>query len=252
MKLLILSDLHLEFAPFLPVHTDHDVVILAGDISVGPDTLTEAAHLFAGKPIMFVPGNHEYYNTVLKDCAASMRNKAEALGAHLLDNNEVVLDGVRFVGSTLWTDFRLFGEDRTEFALDKANWNISDFQVIHYGSPASRFQAETSVILHRAAVEYLERRLNENFDGKTVVVTHHLPHRRSVAREFEDNILSAAFASDLSRLMGKSALWIHGHTLTSFNYVENGTRVICNPRGYLRHTGNFENLGFDPGLVVGI
>lgn len=252
MKLLILSDLHLEFALFQPAETDHDVVILAGDIGVGPETIAEAAHLFAGKPIIFVPGNHEYYNTVLNECAEIMRNKAKGLGVHFLDNDEVVIDGVRFIGSTLWTDFRLFGDDQAEFALDKANWNITDFQIIRYGSPATRFQAETSVILHHAAVEYLERRLNDDFEGKTVVVTHHLPHRRSVAREFEDNILSAAFASDLSRLMGKSALWIHGHTHSTFNYVENGTRVICNPRGYLRRTGNFENLCFDPGLVVEI
>lgn len=64
--------------------------------------------------------------------------------------------------------------------------------------------------------------------------------------------LSAAFASDLSRLMVKSALCIHGHTHSLFNYLEYGTRVICNPRGYPSPTGNFENLGFDPGLVVEI
>lgn len=111
MKLLILSDLHLEFALFQPAETDHDVVILAGDIGVGPETIAEAAHLFAGKPIIFVPGNHEYYNTVLNECAEIMRNKAKGLGVHFLDNDEVVIDGVRFIGSTLWTDFRLFGDE---------------------------------------------------------------------------------------------------------------------------------------------
>jgi predicted phosphodiesterase len=27
-------------------------------------------------------------------------------------------------------------------------------------------------------------------------------------------------------------LWIHGHTHDPFDYEINGTRVICNPRGY--------------------
>lgn len=252
MKLLILSDIHLEFAPFHPVPTDHDAVILAGDIGVGPWTVGKAAKLFPGKPIIFVPGNHEYYKTILNNCAANMREEAEGLGVHFLDNNEVEIDGVRFIGSTLWTDFRLFGDDQINFALGHANGNISDFHVIRYGSPQGRFQAETSVKLHQVSVEYLESRLNEKFNGKTVVVTHHLPHRRSVSTQYEDDILSAAFASDLSRLMGKSALWVHGHTHDSFDYVENGTRVVCNPRGYLRRTGNFENPNFNPGLVVEI
>lgn len=274
MKLLILSDIHLEFAPFNPVDVDYDVAVIAGDFYVGSGTIAKIASRFAGKPIIFVPGNHEYYGTLMSSHALEMREDALKMGIHYLDNNEVTIDGVRFIGSTLWTDFELFGEEQKQFAMMQAGEDMNDFDLIRYGSLAGRytpnkevnmhresvrylesrlahrFTPEDSIELHRAGVEYLETRLAQPFAGKTVVVTHHLPHRNSVAPEYSGDIMSAAFASDLSRMMGKSNLWIHGHTHNSFDYEVDGTRVVCNPRGYHRRTGKFENPDFNPKLVI--
>jgi Icc-related predicted phosphoesterase len=76
---------------------------------------------------------------------------------------------------------------------------------------------------------------------KTVVVTHHLPHCRSIPARFKGDLLNAAYASDLSEVieMGRPVLWIHGHTHDSCDYTVGDTRVICNPRGYDDENGHF-------------
>lgn len=250
MKLLILSDLHLEFAPFTPANMDFDVAVIPGDVAVGSGTIGKLRELFPGKPVIFVPGNHEYYGFQMEECAKEMRTAALKAGIHYLDNNVVMLDGVRFIGSTLWTDFDLFGKEQKTLAMEEAADCMNDFFQIRYGKLAKPFTPADSIGLHLASVQYLETRLEQPFDGKTVVVTHHLPHRNSVAYKFSRDAITPAFASDLSRLMGKASLWIHGHTHTSHDYEVDGTRVICNPRGYLRKTGNFENPDFNPRLVV--
>ena len=67
MKLLIYSDLHLEFdVPLLPrangEENDFDVVVLAGDIHApGFRGVDWASRMFEGKPTIYVPGNHEFY-----------------------------------------------------------------------------------------------------------------------------------------------------------------------------------------------
>jgi len=113
MKLLILSDLHLEFHPFaLDADVEFDAVVLAGDIhSQGGRAIEWAAETFAGKPVVYVAGNHEYYGAVMQEEIAEMRRLAEATGIQFLDCDEVVIGGVRFLGCTLWTDFALRIDD---------------------------------------------------------------------------------------------------------------------------------------------
>jgi calcineurin-like phosphoesterase family protein len=98
----------------------------------------------------------------------------------------------------------------------------------------------------------LSAKLKEDFSGKTVVITHHLPSAQSVAERYKPSLTSACFASNLDDLMGMSALWIHGHTHDSMDYVLHGTRILCNPRGYCRLPEAPENRAFDPTLVVEI
>jgi hypothetical protein len=84
-----------------------------------------------------------------------------------------------------------------------------------------------------------------------VVITHHAPSRRSVHPRFASSLLNAAFVSDAERFLGgdRVQLWIHGHTHDSFDYVVDGTRVVCNPRGYAKDGVN-ENHRFDPHLMI--
>lgn len=110
MKLLILSDLHTEFADFVPeAGVDFDVCVLAGDIATKGRSAAWAAEAFAGKPVVLVLGNHDYWGSNLTKAVAQARADCESTQVQLLHNNSVVIDGVRFVGGTLWTDYRLTG-----------------------------------------------------------------------------------------------------------------------------------------------
>jgi hypothetical protein len=149
----------------------------------------------------------------------------------------------------LWTDFELFGITVKYFAVQKARKGLYDFAVIK--NQGKRFTPDQSIDLHKASREWLSEQLAQPFDGKTVVVTHHLPSSRSVAPQFVKDLLTPAFASNLDELMGRDrvALWIDGYTHDPFDYDILGTRVICNPRGYAPHA---LTAGFRPNLEIEI
>ncbi len=250
MHIHILSDLHIEMAAYRPPPVDCDVVALAGDIGNHVQGIEWGRSVWSGREILYVPGNHEFYRLGRVEALRQMRIRARELGVHLLDNDEVVIAGVRFLGCTLWTDFNLFGEELKRRAMAEGKSYLSDFRLIR-----ERFRTFTpfrSAQLHKISRAWLAAKLQVSFPGKTVVVTHHLPSAHSVAERYQGSLTSACFASDLDDLMGASALWIHGHTHDSFDYVLHGTRVICNPRGYNRNPDRPENREFDPALVVEI
>lgn len=247
MKLHILSDLHLEFSTFDPIETDADVVVLAGDIGKKASGIMWAREAFPDKEIIYVPGNHEFYRADRVETLALLRIAADQCKVHLLDNDAVVIDGVRFLGSTLWTDFLLMGESEKSAAMTDGRIFLNDFRLIREGYLS--FSPARSIALHEQSLAWLKARLDEPFAEQTVVVTHHLPSKLSVVDRFKDQSLSACFASELDYLFGKMDLWIHGHTHDNLDYEANGTRVICNPRGYLTFSG-MENFDFEPALVL--
>lgn len=251
MRLHILSDLHTEIAPYDARNIECDVVVLSGDIGNGAKGIKWARSVWADKKIIYVPGNHEYYHLDRGEALVQMRGVASELDVHLLDNDYVVIDGVRFIGSTLWTDFKLFGEGEALRAMAVGQRRLNDFWLIR--DEGKLFTPERSIEIHNTSVAWISDMLKNNFLGKTVVVTHHLPSFQSVTSRYKAEILSACFASRLSDdLFGRSALWIHGHTHDSLDYLVKGTRVLCNPRGYSRSKNSQENYDFNPTLVVEI
>jgi len=247
MKILVYSDLHLEFASFDPPEVEADVVVLAGDISLKDFGVFWALEKWPEKPIVYVMGNHEAYKTERNAVLKQLRASAHEVDVYFLENDEVIIDGVRFLGCTLWTDFELFGIEKKYDCIREARENLNDFRLIKEGQ--NTFTPGDSITLFRRSTDWLKSKLAEPFNGKTVVVTHHLPSKRSVPPEYEEDMLSACFASNLDRLLGKSELWIHGHTHDSFDYIAEGTRIVCNPRGYVQRNIQ-ENSEFNPKLVV--
>jgi Icc-related predicted phosphoesterase len=121
------------------------------------------------------------------------------------------------------------------------------------GEPRS-FATSDSLALHEHARAWLESELAKPFDGKTIVVTHHAPLKQSLAEKYAEDWVSAGFVNDLPSLVrAPVALWIHGHTHTAFDYMAEGTRVVCNPRGYIdRRTRQLENPQFTWDRIVEI
>jgi predicted phosphodiesterase len=226
------------------------VVVLAGDIWEKGKGIHWARATWPDTEIVYVAGNHEFYHGERNEVLQTLRVTANEMNVHFLDNDEVVIGGVRFLGATLWTDFNLFGDEKRDAAMSAGKRSLNDFEVIDNGS--LQFSPEDAANLCSQSAEWINAKLNEDtYPGKTVVVTHHLPSMRSVASRYKKDMLSACFASNLDVLFGCSELWIHGHTHDSFDYTVNGTRIVCNPRGYVFNRV-LENSRFNPEFVVEI
>lgn len=246
MKIQIVSDLHNEFAEWTPTPTGADLVVLAGDIQIKGRAVEWALRNFT-QPVVLVLGNHDYYGGSLGHTLSKMRELAAGTNVHLLQDDELILGDVRFLGSTLWTDYRLTGNE--PLAQWDAQQMLTDFKKIR-DEKFSRVRPSQFAASHARSRTFLEAKLNEPFNGRTVVVTHHAPCELSINEHYRQTggHLSAAFASRLDHLMGEQVnLWVHGHTHHSFDYDVYGTRVVCNPRGY---APSHLNEGFNPELII--
>lgn len=261
MKLNVLSDLHLSLAALDPPDNAADVVVLAGDIARPREAIAWASAL--RKPVLYVAGNHEFYGSTIDGTLEALRAFSEGTQVRVLDDEALIVDGVRFLGSTLWTDFELFGEATLIPAIEESLRYVVDFRAIRYGTEG-RFTPEHSLVLHRKSKAFLEQKLAKPFAGKTVVITHHAPHPGSVHPRWGANLTSAAFVSDLTPLLGPAVLWIHGHTHDGFDFRVNGTRIVANPMGYRSSNWkqardgsvpavvSYENGKFDPAMIIEI
>lgn len=243
MRIHVLSDLHLDFSPYTPQVTAANVVILAGDIHIKGRSVEWAQQAFE-TPVLYVPGSHEFYGGHLAHTLTSMRSQAD-MRVRVLDRDEVVINGTRFLGCTLWTDFTAKGS--AHLAALQAQGEMNDFRQIRTRA-YQRIVPNDLVQECLKSLEWLRLKLAEPFAGKTVVITHHAPSLRSLAdNPHAGNLLDAAYATNCEPLMGaeRVALWIHGHSHWAVDYQIAGTRVVCNPRGYPG-----EETGFDPALVL--
>ena len=209
-----------------------DVVVLAGDIDLGVRGLEWVAQAFPDTSIVYVAGNHEFYGHSSPKLDKALREKALELGVCFLSNDAVVVGGVRFLGATLWTDLELTGH--RDSAAEVVRLQMRDYRKIRIDPQYRKLRPADTLGWHRASKRWLEAQLAEPFAGKTVIVTHHAPSKRSIGPKDENDEVSAAYASHLDGLVESSgaALWIHGHTHHNVDDVIGGTRIITNQRGY--------------------
>lgn len=232
MKLLILSDLHFQFhadcgKSFLESLSlpDYDVAVIAGDVANSKKLVTtlENIHVVLGnKPIVYVPGNHEYYHSSLNKVQDRIAADTKRMcNLHWLANGSVTIDGQRFIGGTMWTPK---SDDRIAKSL------MNDFVCIQ------RFEqvyADHEDFMHNV-LPFIE--------PDDVVVTHHLPSYRSVPPQFAGSTINKFFVNDVeSTILEKQPkLWVHGHTHSLFDYMIRKTRVVANPMGYQGENPGFE------------
>ena len=286
MKLYILSDLHLEFAGFTPDHDAADaadVIVLAGDIHLGTQGIVWAQWTFPDKPVIYVAGNHEFYHGHWDALLPELEEQATRSNVHFLENAAITIDGIRFLGTTLWTDFEFFGSETKARNMALSESRLNDFRLIAAGlAPESQsrcYKSESGLAVtmspgqayegrltaahtlerHENSRAWLRDELPKGNPAKTVVITHHFPHQNSCAPEWQNDPLTSIFGSTLPEdmLLG-AALWIHGHTHDSCDYrlgnADPSVRIVCNPRGYPlgRRARRFENEHLDSALLVDI
>ncbi|MDU8418514.1 metallophosphoesterase [Pseudomonas syringae] len=244
MKLRIYSDLHNEFHRFDPPALDPDVdlVILAGDIDKKARGVKWANETFSC-PTVYISGNHEFYDGHIDRTLQKMRDAAEP-HVHLLENQSIIINGTRIVGTTAWTDFSATGD---QVAASRMAWEwMNDFNYIRADAGYRRLRPDDLVTRNHAAKAWLAQQLAQPFEGKTIVVTHHSPSPVVVGTK-HDGHLNAAYTNDWPRLIETADLWVFGHTHQAVDVELAGCRVVSNPRGYPN-----EQTGFDPFFEISI
>ncbi len=275
MRIQLFSDLHLERYPhFVPaVRDDTDVVVLAGDIGSyqsgsrleTPDFgLERFSPLRAGATparVLYIPGNHEFDGLEFDEAYARLRATCEGLGIEWLDRETIIVERVRFIGTTLWSDFdalALREQDltkqlqRRDKAFRAANYYLSKNTTLKDGAPVL---ADGIRAMSLDCQDWLRGALALPFDGATVAVTHFAPSLQSADPRYGLTPGTAGFCNGLDALFPQADVWMHGHLHCANDYVVRGEeggrpwscRVVANPLGYL---SKGEQEAFRPGLVI--
>lgn len=246
MRIQVLSDIHREIEPFEYQTADADVVVFAGDIDNKLRGLRWIQSLKISVPVIYVPGNHEYYGETYQKLNRKLIAEAEGTNIHVLIERSVRVLDVTFHGATLWTDFSLFGDPAA--TGQKCQSVMNDYRYIRREPTYSKMRSVDIYNIHKATLAWLETSLDSSGTDRNVVVTHHAPSILSLPIEERSDLLSAAYASDLSEFISRHGpqLWIHGHLHQSLDYTIGATRVICNAKGHSRR----RNINFDPHFVL--
>lgn len=262
MRFQLASDLHLEFISrqfpgeriISPAH-DADLLVLAGDIHRG----SKAIELFKNwpVPVLYVAGNHESYNGCWEDIQDELRQASEGTAVKFLEKEVADFGGVRFLGATLWTDYRLEKNSTQLQSMEHAQASLNDHRLIR-NRDGSIFSAENALREHEHSRAWLQSELSQSYKGKTVVISHHAPHPFSVHPRYAGDPCNAAFVSDLSELLKRTNVWVHGHCHDNADYRVDTCRVVANPRGYALNRLSinnaeelkFENLKFQYACVI--
>jgi predicted phosphodiesterase len=248
MRIHILSDLHLEFAPFEMNNVDADVVVLAGDIHTGKNGIKWILKAIPNRPVIYVLGNHEFYGQKIPKLISEIKDVAEGTNVHVLENDAAKIGNVVFLGATLWTDFRLNGD--VVLAEVAAQTGMTDFRRIRVTPSYRRFRPSDARRLHAQSLDWLVQETSNRLGDKVVVVTHHAPSPQATPPLYQKDPLNPAFASNLEPFVAEcgAALWIYGHIHHRADYTIGSTRIIANPRGYPGEP----HTGFNPELVIEI
>lgn len=249
MKIQFASDIHLESRRgFLIEPTDSDIIVLAGDISVGMKGMEFAAMQtqIHNKPVIYISGNHEYYHHDYDELISEMRSLAATIPLlHFLENDELIYQGVRILGATLWTDYMGDGTLPQEINMAFIEVSLNDHRLIKRNN--SQFLPEDALSLHEKSKAWLTKKLDEYFDGQTLVITHHAPSLITQHLHYEYGPMSTGFLSDLDNLVSKADLWIYGHSHSNIDTMIGKCRLVSNQTGY-KH----ENIPipFNPNWVI--
>ena len=270
MKISVCSDLHLDFSDLtLP---GGDVLILSGDVCearhlkkdmYNPDLVLLEHERKDHRPdrwyrffeeecskyreVVMVMGNHEHYGFQYQKTYAHIASQLPD-NVTLLENQTHTIDDVVFVGCTLWTDMNK-GDPLTMWHMKSM---MNDYkQVTMFDEVKNvyhRLTPEKTVEDHYKSKQFIKETVENKFDQKFVVVTHHAPSKASIKPQYAgDTLMNGAYSSDLSEFILENPqikLWTHGHTHDPFDYMIGSTRIVCNPRGYAGYEARAEQ--FDP------
>ncbi len=239
MRIQLLSDLHLETEAYTPEPAPGaELLVLAGDI----DSRWDGLALFRDwpQPVLFVAGNHEFDGRDVDAARAGLRTRCSELGIRLLEQESVVVEAaggerVRFLGTTRWCDFDLFGAVGRAKAMRAGEYFMKLMQTTRHERPFDAEAVRAEALACRAWLEAELRKPRESWD-RTVAITHFAPSVRSTDPRYGARSGTASFCNADDALIPLADTWLHGHLHCAHDYrVAHGkgaTRVVCNPRGH--------------------
>lgn len=281
MKIAVASDLHLEFGDINIQNTDSaDVLILSGDICVAADIGRPDPHNFLDDArsnrivdffkrcsfqfphVIYVLGNHEHYHGDFANTYTKIKSMLESnmlSNVYLLEREIKEIDGVTFIGGTLWTDMNN-GDQLTLYHMRSM---MNDFRCVEnshrvvnykayeqingvdnrerpiFKTRTAKFSPEDAFEEHIKMKGYIQQIVAGKADQKFVVVGHHAPSPLSIHPQYaNDTVMNGGYSSDLNEFIldhPQIRLWTHGHTHHNFDYMIGSTRIVCNPRGYINY-----------------
>lgn len=223
MKIHLLSDLHTEFGNKLPDPRPADVLVLAGDIGVGKLEVERILNFYSKhyKHVFYVPGNHEYYGSTIKELDnLEVANNVVAC-SHA---KSAILEGVKFIGAVLWTDFH---DSPTNAMLAKRM--VNDFRVI------KGFSVHDCINLNKQHKQFIE----QHYEPGCVIVTHFLPSLECVASMYKNSPANPYFANNLD-VSNYDCDWLFGHTHSFVSKIQGKCRLYANPLGYPHENAVFQ------------
>lgn len=251
MRCHYVSDLHLESQAFETSMPGGDVLIIAGDLCharcLDPARVDRYSVEQRGRVLRFIEeavgnfrrilliaGNHEHYDGVFEDTTDLLHSHLP--GVTVLDNEVIEIEGVRFFGGTLWTNF----DDRSIEAMNAVRRRMGEFFFVktragREDGALAKFQPEDALREHDKGWAALREAVTASGGKKTVVITHHTPSHLGLNPRFAGNGLDPAYASCLDVELAKFRdvpVWVHGHTHIAKTYRIGSTVIRSNALGF--------------------
>jgi len=252
MKARILSDLHMEHAPFLYQYQGEDVVFLAGDIHSANRTheILEQIEIAADIPVFGVIGNHELYDQVFDDVIdyhIAIQNRFP--NYTFLNNSTAEYQGIPIYGGAMFTDFKLYGETDEWFAKQSAKLLISDFRDSCIRTSLTKQWTTTDhTNQFDLFVAGLKQFLADYESASTkIVISHFMPSPQCIHPNYTMSTINGYFAANMESYMGWNGYWFAGHGHNSVSTSVHDTKIIINPKGY-----HDQNKQFNPNLIIEI
>ena len=241
MKLQIVSDLHLEFAanrawlkqnPLIPVG---DILLIAGDCCTlrHPEIAQEFFYKIAQEfPIIISTlGNHEFYGSDI-ELANPLFACHESFNHLALNNHSYIYEDLRIICSILWSHV-------PSYNIELIEKSINDYHHIYKMQKDGKLypiRVEDTNALHEISYRYIQQTVAEPFEGKTVVLTHHMPSYKCISERYKNSPLSSAFAANMDEIIQANpqiSYWFYGHAHDFQRIQVHNSILIRNPLGYV-------------------
>lgn len=270
MKISLVSDLHLDCA--YQELSGGDILILAGDICEVRDFQKDfhSTRLIDAKAgaykfydffykecskyeqVLYIMGNHEHYSSRYDKTFETLAGILPS-NVSIMENDFKIINGVLFIGTTLWTDFN----KSDPITMFDAKQYMSDYRRISYFYKERNFYhklfPEKVLAIHHSSKKFIKDTLSKYSEMPVVIITHHAPASLSISEEYKNQFtLNGCYFSDLSDIMldhDNIRYWVHGHTHNPADYTIGNCRVLSNPRGYV---GYEDTSKFDPNFFFEI